>query len=86
MTCRVVPTLAVSTVIVVERKALFLVSGGQLTRSRSPQAISIDANKSATKVVRQIMLGLCLRLLKLRELTLNEKGLLSQLRCHTLQQ
>jgi hypothetical protein len=57
MACRVVPTLAVSTVIVVAaRKALFLVrTSGQLTRSRSPQAMSIDANKTATKVVRQIM-------------------------------
>jgi hypothetical protein len=42
--------------VVAARKALFLVNGGQLTRSRFPQAIRIDASKSATKVVRQIML------------------------------
>jgi hypothetical protein len=59
MACRVVPTLAVSTVMVVAaRKALFLVSGGQLTRSRFPQARSIDANKSATKLARHNIWGL----------------------------
>jgi hypothetical protein len=58
-TVRLVPTLAVSTVIVVAaRKALFLVSGGQLTRSRSPHAVSIDANKSATKLTLQIIANL----------------------------
>ena len=43
--------LAVSTVTMVERNALFLVSG-QLTRSRSPHAVRIDANRSATKLIR----------------------------------
>jgi hypothetical protein len=37
--------------------ALFFVRGSQLRRSRSPHATRIDANKSATKVVRQIMLA-----------------------------
>jgi len=45
----------VSTVIEVSaRNALFLVRG-QLTRSRSPHATRIDANKSATKLARQII-------------------------------
>jgi hypothetical protein len=36
---------------------LFLVrTSGQFTRSRSPQATRIDANKSATKLIRQIIL------------------------------
>jgi hypothetical protein len=57
-TVRLEPTLAVSTVIVVAaRKALFFTIGGQLTRSRSPHATRIDANKSATKLTRQIMLA-----------------------------
>lgn len=57
-TVRVLPRLAVSTVMVVAaRKALFLVSGGQLTRSRSPHATRIDASKSATKLARQIIAG-----------------------------
>jgi hypothetical protein len=52
-TVRVLPRLAVSTVMVVAaRKALFLVNGGQLTRSRFPHATRIDANKSATKLAR----------------------------------
>jgi hypothetical protein len=48
-TSRVLPTLAVSTVIVVSaRNALFLVRG-QLTRSRSPQATRMLANKTRHK-------------------------------------
>ena len=55
MTIRELPTLAVSTVIVVAaRNALFLVRG-QLSRSRSEQAVRIAPSKSATKLTRQIM-------------------------------
>ena len=40
--------------VVAARKALFLVRG-QLTRSRSPQATRMLANKTATNALRQIM-------------------------------
>ena len=58
VTIRELPTLAVSTVIVVAaRNALFLVRG-QLTRSRSPQATSRLPISTATKLIRHIMLVL----------------------------
>ena len=58
VTIRELPTLAVSTVIVVAaRNALFLVRG-QLTRSRSPQATRTLPSNIATKLIRQIILFL----------------------------
>jgi hypothetical protein len=55
-----VPYCGAAIVIVVSKtvalKALFFVRGSQISLARSPHATRIDANKSATNVVRQIML------------------------------